>query len=115
MAGKKGMKHYSQEIKLLAVQLCLQQGKTHQEAADELDLPRAELVEQWVHRYRLEGVAGFNKPIGRPRKSPLTPSAYIAQLEMQVILLKKYHTELRKTLLARRDIGSSNITEEPIR
>ena len=114
MSGKKGMIHYSKEMKLLAVQMCIVQGKTHAAAAQELGLPRGELVEQWVRRYRREGEAGFDKPIGRPRKRPQTPQAYIARLEMENALPKKYHTELRKAMLARRDIGSSNTTEEGI-
>ena len=112
MSGKKGMVHFSKEIKLLAVQMCLEQGKTHNEAAQELGLPRGELVEQWVRGYRREGEAGFDKPIGRPRKRPQTPQAYVARLEMENALLKKLHTELRKAMLARRNTGSSNTTEE---
>lgn len=114
MSGKKGMVHYSKEIKLLAVQMCLEQAMTHSEAAQELGLPRKELVRQWIRRYRQEGEAGFDKPIGRPRKSPLTQKGYIARLEMENALLKKFHTELRTATLARRNIGSSNTTEEPI-
>ena len=114
MSGKKGMIHYSKEMKLLAVQMCIVQGKTHAAVAQELGLPRGELVEQWVRRYRREGEAGFDKPIGRPRKRPQTPQAYIARLEMENALLKKYHTELRKAMLARRNTGSSNTTEEAI-
>jgi transposase-like protein len=114
MSGKKGMIHYSKEMKLLAVQMCIVQGKTHAAAAQELGQPRGELVEQWVRRYRREGEAGFDKPIGRPRKRPQTPQAYIARLEMENALLKKYHTELRKAMLARRNTGSSNTTEEAI-
>jgi transposase len=112
MAGKKGMRHYELETKLRAVQLYLEQGYTQSQIAQQLDLPRKELVEQWVHRYRREGVQGFRKPIGRPRKSPLSQEGYIARLEMENALLKKYHTELCKVMLARRDIGSLNTTEE---
>jgi transposase-like protein len=112
MAGKKGMKHYALETKLLAVQLYLEQGLTQRQIAQRLDLPRKELVEQWVHRYRREGQQGFHKLIGRPRKCPLTQEGYITRLEMENALLKKFHTELRKIMLAKRDIGSSNITEE---
>jgi transposase-like protein len=114
MAGKKGMVHYSKEMKLLAVQMYLEQEQSQQEIAQALGLPRKELVEQWVHRYRHEGEAGFDKPIGRPRKTLETPQAYVARLEMENALLKKLHTELRKHWLARRDIGSSNTTEEAI-
>ncbi len=47
MAGKKGMVHYSKEMKLLAVQMYLEAGKSQQEIAQVLGLPRKELVEQW--------------------------------------------------------------------
>jgi len=112
MAGKKGMKHFGKETKLLAVQLCLEEGKTHRQVAEELGLPRGELVEDWVGRYRREGQQGFDRTIGRPRKKPETQAAYVARLEMENELLKKLHTELRKVTLARRDIGLLNITEE---
>lgn len=115
MAGKKGMKHYSKETKLLAVRMYLHQHQSQREIAHTLALPRKELVEQWVRRYRREGAAGFDKPIGRPRKQPLTQLGYIARLEMENALLKKFHTELRKLMLARRDIGPLNTTEEAIR
>jgi len=114
MSGKKGMIHYSKDIKLQAVQMFFEQSKTYAKIAQELRLPRKELVEDWVHRYRREGEAGFHKPIGRPRKAPLSQERYIAKLEMENALLKKYHTELRKAMLARRNIGSLSTTEEPI-
>jgi transposase-like protein len=113
MSGKKGMKHYDFGTKLLAVQMYLEQGRSQAEIAAELDLPRKELVEQWVHRYRREGELGFHKPIGRPRKAPLSQPGYVARLEMENELLKKFHSELRKAMLARRNIGSSSTTEEP--
>ncbi len=68
-----------------------------------------------MHRYRYEGELGFERFIGRPRKTPHTQQAYIARLEMENALLKKLHTELRKAMLARRNIGSSNTTEERTR
>jgi transposase-like protein len=114
MSGKKGMIHYSKEIKLLAVQMSQEEGKTQQEIAERLGLPRKELVEDWLQRYRREGDAGFDKAIGRPRKTPQTQQAYVARLEMENALLKKFHTELRKAMLARRNTGSSNTTEEGI-
>ena len=52
---------------------------------------------------------GFSRPIGRPRKV-WDEAARIRQLEMENALLKKYHTELRKSLLAKRNIGSSTTT-----
>lgn len=44
MAGKK------EETKLEAV--CLEEGKTHRQVAEELGLCRAELAKNWVRRYR---------------------------------------------------------------
>jgi transposase-like protein len=106
------MKQYGIQTKMLAVQMYLEQGHSHAEIAAALDLPRKELVEQWVHHYRREGEAGFGKPIGRPRKKPLSQPGYIARLEMENQLLKKFHSELRQAMLARRNIGSSSTTEE---
>lgn len=114
MSGKKGMKNNSLETKLLAVQMYLEQGYTRNQIAEELSLPRKELVTQWVLRYRQEGVQGFQKPKGRRRKNPQSQDTYIARLEMENALLKKYHTELRKNMLAKRDIGLLNISERPI-
>ena len=114
MSGKPGMKHYAKETKLLAVQMYLEQGKSQGKIAQELELPRKELVEQWVSRYRREGEAGFEKPIGRPRKEQ-AEGRTLERLRMENALLKKYHTELRKIMLARRDIGSLNTTEKRTR
>jgi transposase-like protein len=65
-----------------------------------------------LRQYRREGEAAFLKKrrrLGRqPRKE--NTEAYITRLEMEVELLKKFHSELRKDLLARRNIGSSTDT-----
>jgi transposase len=114
MSGKQGMKHYWIETKMLAVQMYLEEGYSQQEIAQKLCLPRKELVEQWVYRYRREGEQGFRKSIGRPRKTQRSQEEYIARLEMENKLLKKYHTELRKIMLAKRDIGLLSTTEESI-
>ena len=39
-------------------------------------------------------------------------AAYVARLEMELDLLKKFHTELCQGLLAKRDIGSLKTIEE---
>jgi len=114
MAGKKGMKNFCLETKLVAVKMFIEQGYTPKLIAEELSLPRKELVKQWVRRFRREGEQGFQKTKGRPRKKPQSQESYIARLEMENALLKKFHTELRKSMLAKRDIGSLNITEESI-
>jgi transposase len=110
MSGIKGMVHYPVEVKLEAVRLFYEEGMTHQQISDALGLSSGECVERWLRRYRREGEQGFCKPIGRPRKSQ-DEAARIQQLEMENALLKKYHTELRKSLLAKRNIGLFTTTK----
>ncbi len=57
------------------------------------------------------GVGGKRRSLGRLPKKENT-AAYIARLEMEVELLKKFHTELRKDLLAKRNTGLSTDTGE---
>jgi len=67
----------------------------------------------WLRQYRREGDYAFlKKPRKRLKKDD--PKAYIAQLEMEVDLLKKFHSELRKERLAKRNTGSFINTEENI-
>ncbi len=107
MSGKKGMQTYPVEVKLEAVRLFLEEGKTRAEITTLLGLRSESRVQIWVWQYRREGELAFTRPMGRPRKAQ-NEAARIQQLEMENALLKKYHTELRKSLLARRNIGSSS-------
>lgn len=107
MSGIKGMQHYPLELKLEVVRLFCEEGQTRAQIAEAFGLRNGECVERWVRRYRREGEQGLCKPIGRPRKAQ-DETTRIQQLEMENALLKKYHTELRKSLLARRNIGSSS-------
>jgi len=109
MAGKKGMKVYPVEVKLEAIRLFYEEGKTRAEIRQALGLRSDSRVETWVRQYRREGEHGFARPLGRPRKAK-DEASRIKQLEMENALLKKYHTELRKSLLAKRNIGSSITT-----
>jgi transposase-like protein len=104
MAGKKGMRIYTLEVKLEAVRMFFEEGETRAEIAKVLDLPSEALLKEWMRLYRREGEQAFTRPKGRPRKR-WGEAARIQQLEMENALLKKYHTELRKSLLAKRDIG----------
>ena len=112
MAGKKGMKHYPRELKLEAVRMFFEEGMTRAEITQALEIRSEGRVETWVRQYRQEGPAAFFKPIGRPRKEPESEASEIERLRMENELLKKYHTDLRKRLLAKRNIGQSIITEE---
>jgi len=114
MAGKKGMKHYPLEMKLEAMRMFYEEGKTRKEITEALGNRDRDRVMKWLRQYRREGKDAFlkkHKRWRRPSKKENT-EAYIARLEMEVELLKKFHTELRKDLLAKRNIGSSINTEE---
>jgi transposase-like protein len=107
MSGKKGMKHYPVETKLEAVRLFLEEGKTRAEIAQWLGLRRVGRVKKWVSQYRHEREA-FQKPIGRPRQQLESAQEELKRLRMENDLLKKFHAELRKEVLAMRNIGSSS-------
>jgi transposase-like protein len=109
MSGKKGMVHYPVEVKLETVRLFFEEGRTRAEIKKALGLSSEALVKEWISRYRREGEVAFNRPIGRPRKR-WDEAVRIQQLEMENAMLKKYHTELRKSFLAKRNIGSSITT-----
>ena len=112
MSGTKGMTHYSLETKLLAIQLHKGDGLTYAEVAEQLDIRKPDRIEAWYRAYRREGELAFHKHIGRPYKQP--PQETLEKLRRENALLKKYHSELRKAMPARRNIGSSSTTEEPI-
>lgn len=118
MSGKKGMKHYPAEVKLEAVRL-FQAGKSHGEITQALGIRDLTRTEKWIRAYRENGAAAFHKSskkglVGRPPKKENT-QAYIVRLEMEVALLKKFHTELRKEQLVKRNIGRSTTTEPSTR
>ena len=109
MSGKKGMKHYSREVKLEAVRLYTEEGKSQAEIREKLGIQSVRRLKQWLHDYRQEGERAFEAkrltgPVGRrPKRENV--EAYIARLEMENDLLKKFHAELRKEELAKRNIG----------
>lgn len=113
MSGKNGMKNYPKEVKLEAVRMFLEEGMTRREIKAALGLRREGLVKRWVCQYRREGVEAFCKPKGRPRKQAESEQAELERLRMENALLKKYHSELRKEMLAKRNIGSSTTIEKP--
>lgn len=108
MSGKKGMKHYPVAVKLEAVRLFTEEGKTRRAIAEQVGCSE-ERVKKWVSQYRHEEDA-FQKPIGRPRQQPESEQEELKRLRMENDLLKKIHTELRKEMLAQRNIGSSSVT-----
>ncbi len=115
MAGKKGMKHYPLAMKLEAVRLHEEEGQSYQEITAGLKIRDGGRVEKWLREYRTKGEAAFGrgpgKKKGRPPKRENT-AAYIARLEMENDLLKKFHAELRKLEHAKRNIGCSTTKKE---
>jgi transposase len=112
MAGKKGMKHYPQEIKIRAIQMYFEEGRTYRQITEELGIRSDDRVKVWSRQYRREGIEVFNKPKGRPRKSPENEESEIERLRMENALLKKYHTDMQQHMLAKRNIGPSTTTRK---
>jgi transposase-like protein len=102
MAGKPGMRHYSAELKQQAVVLFLEEGLSYREIAQRLQIRQAARIEVWVRDFRREGRLGLCKPQGRPRRA-LQPD--LARLQMENTLLRKWHSELRTIMRAKRNIG----------
>jgi transposase len=111
MAGKKWMKHYPVATKLEAVRLYQEEGKSYKEITKLLEIADPWRVKKWLSDYRRKGEVAFHRDPqsykgGRPPKRE-NVEAYIARLEMENDLLKKFHAELRKLERAKRNIGSS--------
>jgi transposase len=104
MSGKKGMTHYCRELKEQAVRMHVEQGMTYPAITQALGLHDLNRAKVWVRAYRREGWAAFTKPQGRPRTEN-REQAELARLRMENALLKKFHSELRKAQLAKRNIG----------
>jgi transposase len=111
-------KHYSKEVKLEAVRL-FGEGKSHREISEALGIRDGQRTKKWVRAYRETGADAFQKKSkkgkGGRRPKKTNPQAYVARLEMENALLKKFHTELRKRELALRNIGQSTTTEATTR
>ena len=112
MSVRKGMKKYPAEMKLEAVRLFYEEGKTRAEITQILDVRDPNRVKAWLKQYRGEGAAGFGKAQGRPRKAAESEQAELERLRMENALLKKFHTELRGLRLAQRNIGRSTTTKK---
>jgi len=110
MSGTKGMTHYPLEVKQEAIRLREETELSYAQIAERLGIRKAARIEVWYRAYRQEGEQAFHRPIGRPRKDQ-AEQATIDRLRMENALLKKFHTELRKAMLVRRNIGSLNTTE----
>jgi transposase-like protein len=93
------------------VRLVEEEHLTYAAVAARLEIRKAERIKAWVRMYRREGELSFHKPIGRPVKTE-SEAREVERLRMENVLLKKFHTELRKVQLARRNIGRSTTTRK---
>jgi transposase len=117
MSGKKERKQYRLVTRLEAVRLYQEEGKSQQEIIELLGIRDRRRLRQWLSAYRREGVEAFQKGKtrrGRPPKPKReNTAAYIARLEMENDLLKKFHAELCEAGLALRNIGLSITKDKP--
>jgi len=114
MTRRKGSRDYPEWMKREAIRLYQEEGWSVGEIIGQYSIRDRNRINAWVRQYRLEGeamFAGKRKRSGRKPKRENT-AAYIARLEMELDLLKKFHTELRQGSLVKRNIGSSNTTGE---
>jgi transposase-like protein len=110
MSGTKGMKHYTAEFKLAAVQRFLKGGVTRRQIAEEMGISSGDLVKTWVHKFRTEKDPFGYKPHGRKKKVPGQPETLeeeVKRLRMENDLLKKLQSESLEIMLATYDIGQS--------
>ena len=114
MSRRKGSKDYPELVKREALRLYLEEGVPVGEIQERFSILDRNRISAWARQYRKEGEAMFADRRSRSGRKPKKENAeaYIARLEMEVDLLKKFHTELRQGSLAKRDIGSSNTTGE---
>lgn len=100
------MKAYPVELKFEAMRLYYEEGKTCAEVTALLEIRDPHLVKEWGKKYRREGASAFGKAKGRPPKRE-NEQAELERLRMENDLLKEFHTELRKEVHAKRNIGLS--------
>lgn len=107
MAGKKGMRDYPISIKIEAVKMHLEEGKTKNEVLKHFNILNKSQLEFWCRKYREIGAIGLvTKKRGRPKKGEISaPKSTeeplwkkVKRLEMENDLLKKFQEEERRWL-----------------
>ena len=116
MARKKGSKDYPVWMKKEAIRLSMEEGWLNSEITEHFQIADPTRVKNWLWKYRREGEEIFSdlrKRSGRKAKKENTEK-YIARLEMELEVLKKLQSELRKNMLVKRDIGQSINSKDDI-
>jgi transposase-like protein len=114
MTRRKGSKDYPEWMKRESLRLYLEEGVPAGEIRQQFSILDPNRISAWARQYREEGETMFAAKRSRSGRKPKreNTTAYVARLEMEVDLLKKFHAELRQGSLAKRDIGSSKTTGE---
>jgi transposase len=114
MTRRKGSKDYPKWVKKESVRLYLEEGWSSKEIMAEYSIRDRNRISAWVRQYRAEGEPMFEnkRDLSGRRPKQADPASYIARLEMELDLLKKFRTELRQGSLAKRDIGLLKRTGE---
>lgn len=81
------MRRYPVELKLEAVRLYDEEGKTGAEITELLGIGQADAVQAWGQVYRRQGVSVLKKTTGRPRTRENEPGE-MERLRMENALLK---------------------------
>jgi transposase-like protein len=93
MSGKRGMNQYPAVVKVEAIRLFYEEGKTKKQIASTLGVTDKGRIKRWLQIYRREGFSGLvNKPKGRPteRRKLVSPEEKIRLLEMENELLRNF-------------------------
>jgi len=114
MTRRKGSKDYPNWMKRESLRLYLGEGLPAAEILHRFSIADRDRINAWVRQYQAEGERMFANKRSFSGRKPKQENiqAYIDRLEMELDLLKKFHTELRQGSLAKRDIGSLKTTRE---
>ena len=100
MSGIKGMKAYSFETKVKAVEMFFYEKLTKRVILQTLNIKNDSQLEEWFRLYRKSGIDGLKaKPKGRPidaNKNVESVNERIKQLEMENELLRAFLFDLER-------------------
>ena len=116
MTRRIGSKDYPEEIKRKAIHLYQEEGLPAREIKDMLGIYDQKRISVWSRQYEQEGEAMFANKRRRSGRKPSheSPESYIRRLEIENEILKKVQSELRETMLVKRNIGPSTTSKENI-
>ena len=114
MTRRKGSKDYPKWVKRESIRLYLEEGLSVGEIMERYSIRDRNRISVWARQYQAEGEAMFEskRHLSGRRPKQANTGSYVARLEMELDLLKKFHTELRQGSLAKRDIGLLKRTGE---